>query len=59
MICTGQLAVLRRHLAQSPERRSRSGLSTFSLLERKCQQVYKEYMPIRVQSKAEHYDISE
>ncbi|XP_021935604.1 uncharacterized protein LOC110837606 isoform X2 [Zootermopsis nevadensis] len=54
---TGQLAVLRRHMIQSRGGKTRlQDLSTVSLLEQKCERVYKEYVPIRVRSETDHYD---
>ena len=34
-------------------------LSIVSLLERKCEEIYKIYMPIRAKGASEQYDISE
>jgi hypothetical protein len=52
--------VLKRHLLQSEDNRIKAeDLSTISLLERKCEEIYKKYMPIRSKGATEQYDISE
>jgi hypothetical protein len=56
----GQLAVLRRHLAQRQDVKTKpEDLSAISLLETKCEEIYRKYMPIRVRDTTDNYGISE
>jgi hypothetical protein len=56
----GQLAVLRKHLLQSEDNRVKAqDLSTISLLERKCDEIYQKDMPIRQNGTTKQYDDSE
>jgi hypothetical protein len=51
---------LRRHLVQRQDVKTKpEDLSAISLLENKCEEIYRKYMPIRLRATTENYDISE
>lgn len=58
VVARGQLAVLRRNLVEREDRRMKAeDMSTISLLEMKCEKIYKQYMPIRKKGASEKYDV--
>ncbi|PNF17310.1 hypothetical protein B7P43_G04993 [Cryptotermes secundus] len=58
VLARGQLAVLRRHLAQRQDvKMEPEDLSAISILENKCEEIYRKYMPIRLRAIKENYDI--